>query len=226
MNNSSLNSVKNTVLSSKPSTTIRLLLVAFFVLAQTVVFAQTVGDYRSNANGNWTTLSSWQYYNGSNWVTPLGTSPQGYPGEFAGTGTVTIRNNNTITLTSSITNLFTKLIIGDGVSSSGVFAVGANIANFNTLDIIINPTGNMNFTGQNELRLPANSGIKINARVKLTQLVPVPVQTILPFILEGSNLECVKEMGMPSTLLLSLILLEGRCFLHHPQTRLFAKEIV
>ena len=167
MNNSFLNSVKNTVSSSKPSKAIRLLVVAFFVLVQTVAFGQSVGDYRSVANGTWTTLASWQYYNGTTWVRPSGSSPQGYPGQFAGTGTVTIRNTNTITLTTSITNLFTKLIIGDG-TSSGVFAVGADIANFNTLDIILNPTGNMNFTGQNELKLPANSGIKINAPSQIT----------------------------------------------------------
>lgn len=167
MNNSNLNSVKNTLFSSKPSKAIRLLVVAFFVLAQTVTFGQTVGDYRSIANGNWTNLASWQYYNGTTWVTPSGSSPQGYPGQFAGTGTVTIRNTNTITLTTSITNLFTKLIIGNA-TSSGVFAVGADIANFNTLDIVLNPTGNMNFTGQNELKLPANSGIKINAPGQIT----------------------------------------------------------
>ncbi len=165
------NSLKNYLFSSQRLKANRWLLVAFFVLAQTMVFGQTVGDYRSNGTGNWTTSSIWQYYNGTAWVTPSGTSPQGYPGEFPGTGTVTIRNTNTITLTTSITNLFTKLIIGDG-TSSGVFAVGADIANFNTLDIIINPTGNINFTGQNELKLPANSGIKINAPGKINTTGP------------------------------------------------------
>jgi hypothetical protein len=128
-------------------------------------FAQSTGDYRSVATGNWTALASWQYYNGTSWVTPSGTSPQGYPGQFAGTGTVTVRNTNTITLTTSITNSFTKLIIGEGVS--GVFVVGADIASFNTLDIIINTGGIMSFVGQYFIKLPANSGIKINAPGKI-----------------------------------------------------------
>ena len=150
----------------------KLLLTVFLVINlffASTAFGQLVGDYRSVATGNWTTLSSWERWDGSSWSQP--SVGQGYPGQNIGTGTVTILNGNTITLTNSITNLFTKLIIGD-VISSGVFTVGADIANFNTLDIIINPKGNMNFTGQNELKLPANSGIKIYAPGQITTTGP------------------------------------------------------
>ena len=54
MNNSYLYSVKNTVLSSKPSKAIRLLLVAFLLLAQTVAFAQS---YTITGNVNSSTLT-------------------------------------------------------------------------------------------------------------------------------------------------------------------------
>ena len=75
-----------------------LLLIANLFITN-VVFGQVEGDYRSNVTtGNWTTVGSWQYYNGATWVTPSGTSPQGYPGQFSGTGMVTIQSGNTITL--------------------------------------------------------------------------------------------------------------------------------
>ena len=32
--------------------------------------AQSLNDYRSVASGNWDTLATWQYWNGSAWVTP------------------------------------------------------------------------------------------------------------------------------------------------------------
>lgn len=58
--------------------------------------AQTTGDYRSVNTGNWTTLSTWQRYDGISWLTP--TSGQGYPGQNAGTGAVTIQSGHTVTI--------------------------------------------------------------------------------------------------------------------------------
>ncbi len=78
------------------------------------VSAQNIGDYRSIASGNWTALATWQYYNGTSWVTPTGTNPQGYPGQYAGTGAVSIIGGYAVTLNASITNSITSLTIGDG----------------------------------------------------------------------------------------------------------------
>jgi hypothetical protein len=127
-------------------------------------FAQTTGDYRSAGTGNWTTLSSWQYFNGTTWVTPTGTSPQGYPGQYAGTGTVTIRDGHSITINTSTPNNFTKLVIGEGVS--GILVVGADVSVL-TLDAIINPGAIMTFSGQNKISFPLNAGIKIIAPGKI-----------------------------------------------------------
>tara|TARA_R110002126_G_scaffold21034_2_gene76792 strand:- start:1950 stop:5891 length:3942 start_codon:yes stop_codon:yes gene_type:complete len=133
--------------------------VLFFV--QAVVVAQTVGDYRSNVTaGNWTTLSSWQYYNGTTWVTPSGTSPQGYPGQFTGTGTVTIRDNQTITISSSTPNTFGALVIGEGISR--VLIVGADI-DVKTLNVTINASALVKFSGNNFIFFPENTSIKINS---------------------------------------------------------------
>lgn len=139
----------------------KLLLTIFLVLVQTVVFGQTVGDYRSNsATGNWTALASWQYYNGTSWVTPSGTTPQGYPGQFIGTGTVTIRNGNDITINTSPPNNFTALVIGEGIS--GNLIVGADVI-VNTLNITINAGAKMKFSGNNDITFPSNAVLTLIA---------------------------------------------------------------
>ncbi len=41
----------------------------FFLLLSSAVFAQSAGDYRSNStNGDWESLSSWEVFNGTDWV--------------------------------------------------------------------------------------------------------------------------------------------------------------
>ncbi|WP_051929345.1 hypothetical protein [Flavobacterium sp. 83] len=143
----------------------KLLFTLFLVLVQTAVFAQTVGDYRSNiVNGNWTSLASWQYYNGSSWVTPSGTSPQGYPGQFTGTGVVTIRNGNNISISVSTPNNFSSLVIGEGIS--GILTVAADV-DVKTLNIKINASGQIKFSGNNEIRFPENASIIINSPGKI-----------------------------------------------------------
>lgn len=72
----------------------RIILLLFLFLNISLVYGQTVGDYRTNATGNWnwSTRTNWQRYNGTTWVTP--SVAQGYPGYSAGAGAVTIRNSN------------------------------------------------------------------------------------------------------------------------------------
>ncbi len=62
------------------------------------VLGQT-GSYRSNNSGNWSTLSTWQRYNGFSWVTP--SAAQGYPGQFASSSgaSVTVRDDVTLNVT-------------------------------------------------------------------------------------------------------------------------------
>ncbi|HEU4860157.1 MAG TPA: fibronectin type III domain-containing protein [Chitinophagaceae bacterium] len=59
--------------------------------------AQSVGDYRSIANGNWNEATKWEVYNGTNWVTTIS-----YPGENPGTGSVDISAYHEIRLTGSV----------------------------------------------------------------------------------------------------------------------------
>ena len=71
----------------------------FLCLVMTIIwassFGQATGDYRSVANGNWSTLATWERFNGATWVTP--TVLQGYPGQFA-VPSVTIQQSNDVVL--------------------------------------------------------------------------------------------------------------------------------
>ena len=88
---------------------IKLLPTLLLVLMQTFVFSQTTGDYRSKISGPWDSVASWEYYNGTGWVTPLTTSPQGYPGQYAVTaGSVLIQSGHTISV--GLTGISTQLL--------------------------------------------------------------------------------------------------------------------
>ncbi|RKS99570.1 T9SS sorting signal type C domain-containing protein [Flavobacterium sp. 123] len=142
--------------------------VLFLLFAQAVAYSQTLGDYRSNStNGNWTTLSSWQYYNGTSWVTPSGTSPQGYPGQFTGTSSVLIKFGDVITVgTADLTTMqmgaltISGTLILDGGSGGGTFVL-------NTPRLIIteglSPLAHIVFTNKVTLVLPANVSIQAGA---------------------------------------------------------------
>jgi hypothetical protein len=97
------------------------LLLCFYIVTS---FGQSAGDYRSVNSGNWTDLSSWQRYDGTNWVTP--TAAQGYPGQYAGTGAVTIQNGNNIVLNVIFT--LTQAI-------AGLTITGLDSYNWSTLTI-------------------------------------------------------------------------------------------
>ncbi|MFZ4725800.1 MAG: hemoblobin-interacting domain-containing protein [Paludibacter sp.] len=75
------------------------------------------GDYRSIATGNWTTFSTWEKFDGSNWVTPA-TEP-------ATTSSIRIRNGHTVTIDANSKNC--KNII---VETGGILLAGTTLARF------------------------------------------------------------------------------------------------
>lgn len=104
------------------------LILIFNLLIVNQINAQTTGDYRSASTGNWTTLSSWQRYDGTTWLTP--TSGQGYPGQNTGTKAITI-------LTGHIINM------GNGSNSGGVSTQPFT-------SITINNNGQLFLSGSNQ----------------------------------------------------------------------------
>ncbi len=131
----------------------------FFLLFTITAFSQISGDFRSKVNGDWTNVGSWQTYNGTAWI-----DAATYPGQFAGTGTVTIQNSNNIKINTNITYSFTALVIGGGVS--GILTVAENI-NVSTLSITINAGGIMTFDKNKGITFPANASLFINSPGKI-----------------------------------------------------------
>ena len=70
------------------------------------VFGQSVGDYRTNSNGNWSNTGIWRRWNGSNWSNS-GT----YPGQMEGVGEVIIRHEVVLNIDPS--NPIGSLVVQD-----------------------------------------------------------------------------------------------------------------
>ncbi|HAN77272.1 MAG TPA: hypothetical protein DCQ31_05605 [Bacteroidales bacterium] len=115
-----------------------LALTAFGIAVSVNLYSQTSGDYRTKVStGNWSTLSTWERYNGSAWLEP--TIGQGFPGENTGTETVTIHSGHNITL--DVTPGFTissLTIAASSVASSLVLSV--NTLNVTGAVLFGNPT--------------------------------------------------------------------------------------
>ena len=47
--------------------------IAVFLLTTIAANAQVTGQYRTKATGDWTSLSTWERYNGTTWATPVHT---------------------------------------------------------------------------------------------------------------------------------------------------------
>ena len=82
-----------------------LILIVSTILAFTAS-AQSAGDYRSIANGNWNNAANWEIYNGSSWV-----NTNTYPGQNPGTGAVTIMTETEIKITATVPNPVASLFI-------------------------------------------------------------------------------------------------------------------
>src|SRR5215469_2437293 len=74
--------------------------------------SQSVGDFRSIANGNWNDATKWEMYNGTNWI-----AATTYPGQNVGAGEVTIMSGIEMTLTATVPQPIASLKILDSISS-------------------------------------------------------------------------------------------------------------
>ena len=164
-----------------------LALVAMILIAVTAT-AQTAGDYRSIANGNWNNATMWEMYNGSSWSTA-----STYPGQNAGTGAVTIMILHEIVITATIPHPISSLLIdqlndysdGSLVSHNGVLtfkaenavslAVSGNI-------VIHGELGIENLPGTKAHTLFVGSYFEIGTPIyddcSLVDMIPATFQTI------------------------------------------------
>lgn len=72
------------------------LTLCLIVATSTILYAQTIGDYRSNGTGIWSNAGIWQRFNGTNWV-GASTPP-------TGSETITIRSGDSVYI-NAVVNL-------------------------------------------------------------------------------------------------------------------------
>ena len=68
--------------------------------------AQSAGDYRSAASGDWNDPTKWETYNGSSWV-----NASSYPGQNPGSGAVTIMVETMMKITATVPHAVASLYI-------------------------------------------------------------------------------------------------------------------
>lgn len=155
--------VKSSGIVSHKRSNICFLIVLTCILSFTIpALGQTVGDFRSLNNGDWNIAANWQTYNGTTWVSALY-----YPGEIAGTYTITILAEHTISLPISgiNTNAMGTLII-----NGTLFLYGGRVSSINftlnTPEIIVTPGltpyANIYFQYKCALILPPNAVLRVS----------------------------------------------------------------
>ncbi len=130
-----------------------------FILSST--FAQSAGDYRSIATGNWTTLSTWQYFNGTSWVVATE-----YPGQTGGTSTndVYIEGGYSVTLSTTLSESINSVIVGDGVGATDFFYINAT-SGLNTQLITIETGGEIDWIANVSFSIPDGATFILNGGV-------------------------------------------------------------
>jgi hypothetical protein len=115
--------IKNRILHG-PFYLLRIGLIAtgVFLVTATEILAQSNGDYRTRASGNWNSNNTWQVYNGG-WVN---CGAGDYPGVTPGAGLVTIQDNHTVTLNITPANSIGSLDIPGGGNDSYINFSGSN----------------------------------------------------------------------------------------------------
>ncbi|NLH78996.1 MAG: hypothetical protein GX465_18400, partial [Acidobacteria bacterium] len=141
-----------------------LLVAGCWLLVNSSLSAQTNGDYRSVADGSWTTLANWQRYSGGAWLIP--DAGQGYPGQNGIPGRIDINNN--INLNVSPANPLGNLYINTGTLELSSYNLTVNgttniFGTFSDTD----PNGTVIFYGNITV---SNSGIWNSAAGKSDRL--------------------------------------------------------
>ena len=106
----------------------------FISLALTIgsaetIWAQSVGDYRSAASGNWNSVSTWETFNGSTWV-PAVVPPTAF------SGVITIRNGNIVTIATGVS--FDQVVVDAGGQVTVASGILDTLANGTGTDLIVN----------------------------------------------------------------------------------------
>ena len=136
-----------------------LLLIIFILsLSFSTAIGQSAGDYRSALNsGNWTSLATWERYDGSAWNTP--TAVEGWPGQFAGTGDVTIVSGDTVTAPTATT---TTQAMGT-MTVNGTLLMPNNAVFTLSAPLLAVISGIIEWNNKGKLILPENAVLNVSS---------------------------------------------------------------
>jgi autotransporter-associated beta strand protein len=162
-------------LSSRPARRRLLQAMAAAILALSLpALAQTAGDYRSAASGNWNNLATWETYDGANWW-PAGASPTA-----ATAGVITIQSPHFVTNSAAVSADEIVVAAGGTLAASSTLTV----ANGNGVDLDVSGT---------LLALGGSSVITLQAGTELT------VRPGGLFVHSGTSSACVNNGGATLT---------------------------
>jgi hypothetical protein len=130
----------------------------YFILSLLLIgasgsFAQTTGDYRSKASAAWTALTTWERWSGAAWIQP--TAGQGYPGELATPGLVTIVDNNDVSFATGLTVTIGALTFQAGANETTLTIAGTGAL---TVNGAITMNGSTTTTGTHATVLSIGTG--------------------------------------------------------------------
>lgn len=132
-----------------------LLILSITVLISQNLSAQSTGDYRSVASGDWTNISVWEVYNGLTW-----TAATTYPGQLTGTNDVYIEGGNSVTLTSDVPNTINSVTVGDDSGGLDYFYIGAE-SSLQTQLITLADGGWVEWIANKDFSLPSGAALVI-----------------------------------------------------------------
>jgi hypothetical protein len=145
---------------------------AFSIIALPAL-AQNVGDFRSITSSNWNSVSTWERYDGANWVGgffPTNTSA----------GVITIQNGHSVTNTASVTA--DQIIVAPG----GTLVASSTLTVANGTGVDLDVSGTL-------LAIGGSSVITLQAGAELT------VRAGAVFVHNGSSSTCVNNTSATVT---------------------------
>lgn len=144
-----------------------LCVMVLLMLAGVTAFAQVAGDYRSVKTGSWDSVSTWERFDGSNWV-----AASAFPND--STASVTIGNDDTVVVQTSARRLFNLTIqpgallyanTGNTTSNFYLRLYGATLQNNGRFGV---PVDGLGFEFRNNLTL-TGSGTNYICRIRPVQ---------------------------------------------------------
>ena len=133
------------------------------------VFAQTAGDFRSIASGNWNAVTTWERYDGANWVGSF------FPTNVSA-GVITIQSGNIVSNSVAVT--VDQVVVASGAT----LQAGANFTVANGTGVDLDVSGTL-------VALGGSSAITLQAGTELT------VRTGGVFAHNGTSSACVNNGG-------------------------------